>query len=60
MTLKGDAKLKGKLTIDKKIDLRSLVNFYASSRKSENLHLNRFLLIKVYIVIDEKLQKSYL
>ena len=60
MTLKGDAKLKGKLTIDKKIDLRSLVNFYASSRKSENLHLNRLLLIKLYIVIDEKLQKSYL
>ena len=60
MTLKGDAKLKEKLTIDKKIDLRSLVNFYASSRKSENLHLNRLLLIKLYIVIDEKLQKSYL
>ena len=59
MTLKRDAKLKGKLTIDKKIDSRNLVNFHASSRKSENLHL-RLLLIKVYIVIDEKLQKSYL
>ena len=59
MTLKRDAKLKGKLTIDKKIDSRNLVNFHASGRKSENLHL-RLLLIKVYIVIDEKLQKSYL
>ena len=39
MTLKSDAKFKGKLTRDMKNDLRNLVNFHASSRKPENLHL---------------------
>ena len=36
MTPKGDAKLKGKLTRGLKNDIRSLVNFHANSRKSEN------------------------
>ena len=39
MTLKSDAKFKGKLTRDMENDLRNLVNFHASSRKPENLHL---------------------
>ena len=38
MTLKGDAKLKGKLTLGSKNHIRNLVNFNASSGKSENLH----------------------
>ena len=38
MTLKGDAKFKKKLTCDLKNDMRNLVNFSASSGKSENLH----------------------
>ena len=38
MTLKGDAKLKGKLTLGSKNHMRNLVNFNASSGKSENLH----------------------
>ena len=37
MTLKVEAKFKGKLTRGLKSDIRNLVNFHASSGKSENL-----------------------
>ena len=47
MTLNGDAKFKG-----------NLVNFDASTRKSENLHFDGLLLFKAYKVVDEKVQKS--
>ena len=52
MKLKGDAKFKGKLTRGLKNgnDITNLVNFHASSRKSENLHLDGLLLSKVYNV----------
>ena len=56
---KGCAKFKGELTRDLKNDIRNLVNFHVSSRKSENLHFNGFLSSKVYKVLDEKVQKSY-
>ena len=59
MTLKGDAKCKGKLTRSLKNDIRNLVNFHASSQKSENLHFDGFILSKAYNVLDEKVQKSY-
>ena len=59
MTLKGDAKFKVKLTRCLKNDIRNLVNFHASSRKSENLHFDELLLSKAYKVLDEKVQKSY-
>ena len=59
MTLKGDAKFKGKLTCGLKNDIRNLVNFHASSRKSENLHFDGLLLSKAYKDLDEKVQKSY-
>ena len=59
MALKGDAKFKTKLTRGLKNDIRNLVNFHASSRKSENLHFNRLLLSKTYKVLDEKVQKIY-
>ena len=59
MTLKGDAIFKEKLTGGLKNDIRNLVNFHASSRKSQNLHFNRLLLSKAYKVLDEKVQKSY-
>ena len=59
MTLKGDAKFKGKLTCGLKNDIRNLVNFHASSRKSENLHFDQILLSKAYKYLDEKIQKSY-
>ena len=48
MTLKGNAKFKGKLTRGLKNDIRNLVNFLASSRKSENLHFVGLLLQKVH------------
>ena len=54
MTLKGDAKFKGKMTRGFKNDIRNLVNFHASSWKSENLHFDGFLLSKAYKVLDEK------
>ena len=57
MTLKADAMSKEKLT-GLKYDIRNLINFHASSRKSENLHFDGFVLPKAYNVLDEKVQKS--
>ena len=59
MTLKGDTKLKRKPTCGLKNDIRNLVNFHASSRKSKNLLFDRMLLTKAYKDLDEKIQKSY-
>ena len=59
MTLKSVAKIKGKLTCDLKNDIRNLVNFHASSQKSENLHFDWIHFTKAYKDLDEKLQKSY-
>ena len=59
MALKDDAKFKGKLTFGLKYDIRNQVDFYASSRKSENLHFDGPLLSKAYKDLDEKVQKSY-
>ena len=50
MTLKGDAKFEEKLTLGSKNDMRNLVNFDASSDKSENLQFDVLLLSKVYYV----------
>ena len=46
MTLKGNAKFKGKATCGFKNDIRNLVNFRASRQKSENLHFDGILLPK--------------
>ena len=59
MKLKVDTNFKGKLTCGLKNDIRNLVNFHASSRKSEHLCFDRMLLSKVYKDLDEKIQKSY-
>ena len=59
MTLKGDAKFEKKLTLGSKNDIRNLVNFYASSGKSENLHFVVILLLKVYYVCVKKVRRSY-
>ena len=59
MTLKGYAKFKGKLTRELKNDTKNLVNFHASSRKSEILHCDGLLLSKAYKFSNEKEQKSY-
>ena len=53
-------KFKGKLTRGLKNDIKNLVNFHASSQKSENLHFDGLLLSKVYKVLVEKVQKSYI
>ena len=55
MTLKGDQKLTGGL----KNDIRNLINFHASSCKSENLHFDGLVLSKAFNVLAEKLLKSY-
>ena len=44
MTLKKDPNFEEKLTFYLKNDIRNLVNFNASSRKSENLHFDELLL----------------
>ena len=59
MTLKSVTKYKGKLIRGLKNDIKNLVNFHASSRKSKNLHLDCLLLSKAYKDLDEKVQKSY-
>ena len=59
MTLKSDAKFKRKLICGLKNNLRNLLNFHASSRKSGNLHFGGLLLSKAYKNLDEKVQKSY-
>ena len=59
MTLKDDAKSKRKLTRGLKNEKWNLVNFRASSQKSEKLHFDGLLLFKVYNFLDEKVQKSY-
>ena len=59
MTLKSDAKFEEKLTLDSKNDMKNLVNFNASSDKSENFHFDVLLLSKVYYVSLKKSQKSY-
>ena len=53
MTLKFDAKFKGKPTRGLKNDIRNLFNFHASSRISENLHFDSLLLSKAYKDLDE-------
>ena len=50
MTLKSDAKFEEKLTLGSKNDMKNLMNFNASSGKSENLHFDVLLLLKVYYV----------
>ena len=60
MTLKADAKFKGKLACGLKNNLRNLLNFHADSWKSGNLHFDGLLLSKAYKDLDEKVQKSCL
>ena len=58
MTLNGDAKFKEKLTCGLRNDIRNLVNFRASSRKSKNLHFDGLLLSKAYKALDEKVSRK--
>ena len=56
MTLKSDAKFQENLTLGSKND--NLVNFNASSSKSENLYFDELLLSIAYKVSAEKVQKN--
>ena len=60
MTLKKDPHFEEKLTFCLKNDMRNLVNFNASSGKSENLHFDVLLLSIAYTVSIKMAQKSYL
>ena len=55
MTLKRNIKFGEELTCRSKTDMRNLTNFDLSTRKS---YFNGFLLSKVYIVWDNKVQKN--
>ena len=50
MTLKSDAKFEETLTFGSKNDISNLVNFNASSGKSDNLHFDVLLFSEVYYV----------
>ena len=50
MTLKSDVKFEEKLTLGSQNGIRNLVSFNASSSKSENLHFDVPLLLRVYHV----------
>ena len=50
MILKGYAIFIEKLTGGLKKDIKNLINFHASSRKSENLHFHGLVLSKAYKV----------
>ena len=52
MTLKDDAKFKGKLTCGLKNNIRNLVNFHERSWKSDNFHFDEFLLSKAYKALN--------
>ena len=59
MTLKGDAKIKGKLTRGSENNIKNLLNFHGNSQKPENLHFDGLLLSKAYKGLDKKVQNSY-
>ena len=50
MALKSDVKFEEKLTLLSKNEMRNLVNFNASSGKSDNLHFDMLLSPRVYYV----------
>ena len=54
MRVKSDAKFEEKLALAFKNDMMNLVNFNASSGKSENLHFEVLLLSIVYIKFQLK------
>ena len=56
MRVENDAKFEEKLALGFKNDMTNLVNFNASSGKSENLHFD----VLLYKVSAKKAQKSYL
>ena len=60
MTLESAAKFEGNCLLASKNDMMNLVNFNASSGKSENLHFDALLLSIPYKDSAKKMQKNYL
>ena len=60
MRVESDAEFEEKLALGFKNDMMNLVNFNASSGKSENVHFEVLLLSIAYKVSAKKAQKSYL
>ena len=60
MTLESAAKFEENFLLDSKNDMMNLVNFNASSGKSENLHFYALLLSKAYKYSAKEVRKSYL
>ena len=60
MALESDAKCEEKLALGFKVDMTNLVDFSASSGKSENLHFEVLLLSVAYKASTKKVEKSYL
>ena len=58
MSLKGDARFKGKLIWGLKKDIRDVVNFHANSQQFQNLHFDPILWSKKYEDLNEKVLKS--
>ena len=58
MTLRSDAKFEEKLTLVSKNDMRNLINFNATSGKSENLHFDVLLLSTAFEVSTKKVNLS--
>ena len=46
------------VTLGSKNDIRDLMNFNANSDKSENLHFDVLLLLKIYYVWGKKVESS--
>ena len=59
MTLESAAKFEENCLLVSKNDMMNLVNFNASSGKSENLHFDALLLSIAYKYSAKKVQKSY-
>ena len=60
MTLKSDTNFEEKLTLDFKNHMMNLVNFNASSGKSQDLYFNVLLLSIAYKISAKNVQKTYL
>ena len=54
--LKGDAVFEEKVSGGLINDIRSLINFHGSNRKSANFHFDGLVLSKACEVLDEKVQ----
>ena len=57
--LKSDTNFEEKPTVGSKNDMKNMVNFNANTGKSENLHFDILILLKVHYISAKKVQTSY-